>query len=176
MTIRAFEEISPRIAKTAYVDPSAVVIGDVEIGNDSSIWPMTVIRGDVNRIRIGERTSIQDNSVIHVTHAGIYHPGGHQTIIGNDVTVGHRVILHGCEVKDHCLIGMGAILLDGAIVESHVIVGAGTLVSPNKVLESGYLWLGSPAKPIRKLTDREIEQIHYSANYYVQLKNRYITQ
>lgn len=173
MAITTFEGITPHISKTAFIDPSAVVIGDVEIGDDCSIWPMTVIRGDVNSIRIGQRTSIQDNSVTHATHAGPFNPKGFMTTVGNEVTIGHRVILHGCEVKDRCLIGMGAIIMDGAVIESHVIVGAGTLVPPNKVLESGYLWLGTPAKKVRKLTDREIEQISYSANYYVQLKNKH---
>jgi len=173
MTIRTFENKTPQIASSAFIDPTAVIIGDVKIGEDSSIWPHTVVRGDILKIRIGQRTSIQDNSVMHVTHAGKFNPDGFATIIGNDVTVGHRVILHGCEIKDKCLIGMGSIIMDDVVIESNVLLGAGSLVTPGKVLESGYLWMGAPVKKVRPLTEKEFTQIKYSANYYVELKNRY---
>ncbi len=174
MPIRSFESATPTIASTAFVDATAVVIGDVTIQADSSIWPNAVIRGDIHHIQIGQRTSIQDNSVIHVTHAGPFNPDGFATTVGNNVTVGHRVILHGCDIKDNCLIGMGSVVMDGAVIESNVFLGAGSLVTPGKVLESGYLWMGAPAKKIRKLSAKELEQIEYSANYYAQLKDRHL--
>ena len=173
--MRNFENNQPKKSESAYIDSAATVIGDVVIGDDSSIWPCAVVRGDIHKIRIGERTSIQDGCVMHVTHAGDYNPGGYATTVGNDVTVGHRVMLHGCTVEDKCLIGIGSIIMDGAVVQSHVILGAGSLVPPGKILESGFLWLGSPAKKIRKLSDEELEYLLYSANYYVSLKNRYLS-
>jgi carbonic anhydrase/acetyltransferase-like protein (isoleucine patch superfamily) len=171
--IRPFSGIDPVIAASAFVDPSAVVIGDVHIGADSSVWPMSVIRGDVNSIRIGARTSIQDGSVIHATHDGPYTPGGAGTVIGDDVTVGHTVILHACTIHDRVLVGMGAIVMDKTVVESDVIIGAGGLVPPGKVLEAGYLYVGSPVKQVRPLTAREREQLVYSAGYYVKLAGRH---
>ncbi|NLO80965.1 MAG: gamma carbonic anhydrase family protein [Xanthomonadaceae bacterium] len=171
--IRSFQGIHPTIAASAYVDESAVVIGDVTIGEQSSIWPLAVIRGDVNRIRIGARTSIQDGSVVHATHDGPYSPGGAATTVEDDVTVGHKVILHACTVKDRVLVGMGAIIMDDAVVESDVIIGAGSLVPPGKVLESGYLYLGSPVRQVRPLTEQERERLVYSAAYYVKLADRY---
>jgi len=173
MTIRPFENKQPDVDTTTFVDDTALVLGDVQIGKNSSIWPLTVIRGDVNAIQIGNNTNIQDNSVLHVTHDGPYNPGGFDLIIGNNVTVGHRVILHGCHVGDSCLIGMGATIMDGAVIEANTLIGAGSLVTPNKHLESGYLWMGSPVRRVRKLTDEEIESIEYSAQHYVQLKNRH---
>ncbi len=173
MTIRHFENKQPDIDTTTFVDDTALVLGDVQIGKNSSVWPLTVIRGDVNTIQIGNNTNIQDNSVLHVTHDGPYNPGGFALKIGNNVTVGHRVILHGCQVGDSCLIGMGATIMDGAVIEANTLIGAGSLVTPNKHLESGYLWIGSPARKVRKLTDEEIESIEYSAQHYVQLKNRH---
>lgn len=173
MTIRNFENKQPNIHPTTFIDDTALVIGDVKIGEHSSIWSMTVVRGDVNTIQIGSYTNIQDNSVLHVTHDGPYNPGGFDLQIGNNVTVGHRVILHGCHIEDSCLIGMGATIMDGVIIESHTIVGAGSLVTPNKHLESGFLWMGSPARKVRKLTTEEIESIQYSALNYAELKNRH---
>ena len=129
--------------------------------------------GDVNTIQIGAFTNIQDNSVLHVTHDGPYNPGGYDLKIGNNVTVGHRVILHGCHIGDSCLIGMGATIMDGAVIESHNLIGAGSLVTPNKKLESGYLWMGSPIRKVRKLSEEERESIDYSASSYVKLKNRH---
>ena len=173
MTIRKFEDKQPNIDTTTFVDDTALVLGDVQIGKNSSIWPLTVIRGDVNTIQIGNNTNIQDNSVLHVTHDGPYNPGGFTLKIGNNVTVGHRVILHGCQVGDSCLIGMGATIMDGAVIEANTLIGAGSLVTPNKHLESGYLWMGSPVRRVRKLTDEEIESIEYSAQHYVKLKNQH---
>ena len=174
MAIRPYKDISPSLGAGVYIDPQDAVIGDVSIGADSSIWPMCTLRGDVNHIRIGERTNIQDGSVIHVTRKRPERPQGYATIVGNDVTVGHRVTLHGCTVEDLCLIGMGALGLDGAVIRSHVLLGAGSLVSEGKELESGYLWLGRPAKRIRELTDEEMKLFAHSARNYVKLKNDYL--
>jgi carbonic anhydrase/acetyltransferase-like protein (isoleucine patch superfamily) len=173
MAIRNFENKQPHVAVSAYVDDTALVIGDVEIGEDSSIWPMCVVRGDVQSIRIGNRTSIQDGTVVHVTHDSDFHPGGQSTFIGDEVTVGHKVILHACTVENTCLIGMNAVLMDGALVKSRVIVGAGSVVPPGKVLESGYLYVGSPVKQIRRLHERELAFLQYSAQHYVRLKERH---
>ncbi len=173
MTIRNFENKMPDIHATTFVDDTALVLGEVKIGANSSIWPLTVIRGDVNCIEIGSNTNIQDNSVLHVTHDGPYNPGGFDLKIGNNVTVGHRVILHGCYIKDSCLIGMGATIMDGVVIESNTLIGAGSLVTPNKHIEAGYLWMGSPVRKVRKLTDEEIKSIEYSALNYVKLKNRH---
>ncbi len=175
MNIRAFKQYQPEIDTSAYIDESAVVIGQVSIGADSSVWPNTTIRGDVNWIKIGNNTSIQDGSVLHVTHENPDHPGsGFPLSVGSQVTVGHNVVLHGCTIEDNCLIGMGAIILDGAVIENHVFVAAGALVSPGKRLQSGYLYVGSPAKQLRKLTEKEIAGLQYSADHYVRLKNEYL--
>ena len=174
MTIRKFKGVNPKTGKGAYIDESAAVIGDVELGEDASIWPMCSIRGDVNLIRIGARSNIQDGSVIHVTHRYGELPEGHATHVGNDVTVGHKVMLHGCTVEDLCLIGMGSTVLDGAVIRSKVLLGAGSLVPEGKDLEGGYLWLGRPAKKIRELTEEEMRWFEYSAMHYVKLKNDYM--
>jgi carbonic anhydrase/acetyltransferase-like protein (isoleucine patch superfamily) len=174
MTLRPYKGVAPRLSERVYIDPQSAVIGDVTIGADSSIWPMCSLRGDVNHIRIGERTSIQDGSVLHVTHQHTARPQGNATLVGNDVTVGHKVILHGCTVEDMCLIGMGAIVLDGAVIRSHVLLGAGSLVGEGKELEGGYLWLGRPAKRMRELTEEEMKWFAYSAKHYVKLKNDYL--
>lgn len=174
MNIRNYKDAQPQLAATTYVDEAAVVIGDVIIGEDSSVWPMAVLRGDVNHIRIGARTSIQDGSVLHVTHPHEAVPEGHPLIIGNDVTVGHNVTLHGCTIHDRCLVGMGSTVLDGAVLEEGVLLGAGSLVPPGKTLEGGYLWIGSPVKRARPLTEAEIAWFGYSANHYVKLKNDYM--
>ncbi len=173
MNIRGFEGRVPRIAAGAYIDPMALVIGDVEIGADSSLWPGVVARGDIHYIRIGARTNIQDGSILHVTHDSEYAPGGHPLVVGDDVTVGHQVTLHACTVEDKCLIGMGSVVLDGAIVRSGAMVGAGSLVSPGKELEGGYLWLGQPARRVRPLTDKEKAYLDYSAAHYVRLARRH---
>src|ERR1700722_762395 len=172
--IRAYRDKTPRLGTGVYVDPAAVVIGDVELGDDVSIWPFVVVRGDVNYIRIGARTNIQDGSVLHVTHDGPYTPGGFPLVIGSDVTVGHGAILHACTVDDACLIGMHATVLDGVRVCRHSMIGAGAMVSPGKIVGEGELWLGNPARCVRKLTDAQIEQLYYSARHYVRLKNDYV--
>lgn len=174
MTIKTYKEFSPNIAAKVFVDDTALVIGDVTLGEDASIWPMCVLRGDVNRIQVGGRTNIQDGSVLHVTHPHKTIPGGFALTIGDNVTVGHKVILHGCHVHDNCLIGMGSTVMDGAVIQPYVILGAGSLVSPGKVLEGGHLWLGSPARKVRPLTDNEHKWIDYSATHYVNLKNDYL--
>jgi len=173
MTIRKFEQYTPKIADSAFVDESALVTGNVVIGADSSIWPMCSVRGDIHSIRIGERSNIQDGSILHVSHDSEFAPGGHALSIGDDVTVGHNAVVHACIVEDLCLIGIGAVLLDGAVIRSGAIVGAGSLVTPGKDLEGGYLWLGSPAKRARELTDREKAFLEYSAAHYVDVKNRH---
>ena len=175
MAIRSFQGIAPTLGDRVYVDPAATVIGDVVLGDDVSIWPGTVIRGDVNFIRIGARSNVQDGSVIHVTHDGPYgQPGGFATVSGADVTIGHGAIVHACVIEDACLIGMGATVLDGAVVRTHGFVGAGAVVPPGKVVGSGELWLGNPARCVRRLSDTEIEQLHYSAGHYVRLKDKYL--
>lgn len=171
--IRRFEDFTPIIDKDAWLDPMSLVIGDVRIGARSSMWPGAVARGDINRIRIGSETNIQDGSVLHNSHDGPFMPGGSPLIVGDRVTVGHKAVLHGCEIGDDCLIGMGAILMDKVIVESGVMVGAGSLVPPGKRLQSGYLYTGSPARQARPLTDREKEYFAYSAGYYVKLAQRH---
>ncbi len=171
--IRSFRGISPRIGAGSYIDESAVVIGDVEMGENCTVWPVTVSRGDINKIRIGAHTNIQDGSVLHVTHRGEYSPEGAELIIGNEVTIGHKALLHGCRIGDQCLIGMGSIVTDNAVVEDEVMIGSGSLVPPNKVLESGYLYLGNPVEQKRPLTDREIEFLSYVSEHYVLLKESY---
>lgn len=172
-SIRTFDGQTPRLGESVWVDPSAVVIGDVMIGDHSSVWPMTTLRGDVNSIRIGNRSNIQDGSVLHVTHANPASPEGFSLQVGDDVTAGHKVILHGCSIGDRCLIGMGAIVMDGARLESDIILAAGSLVTEGKVLEGGYLWCGSPAKRLRKLTGRELEFLPYVAGHYVKLAEKH---
>ena len=172
--IRAFEGITPAISASTFIDEMAVVIGNVRIGEDSSVWPTTVIRGDVNTITIGNRTSIQDGSVLHVNHDDEHNPGGDPLSVGDNVTVGHKVMLHGCTIMDRCLIGMSSTILDRVVVEPNTIIGAGSLVSPGKVLESGYLYVGTPARQIRKLRDEELDYLDLAAEYYVRLKSKYM--
>ncbi|ACV27951.1 gamma carbonic anhydrase family protein [Kangiella koreensis] len=176
MTIRKFNQHQPQLGDKVYVDQTALVVGNVHIGEDSSIWPMAVLRGDVHSIHIGARTSIQDGTVCHVTHAGPYDPEGHDLYVGDNVTIGHKAILHGCRIESNCLIGMGTVVMDGALIKENVIVGANSLVPPGRVLESGYLWVGSPARKIRKLTEEETDFFRYSADNYVKLKNQYLDQ
>ena len=173
--LRPFRDRLPTLGARAYVDPAASVIGDVVLGDDVSVWPFTVVRGDVNFIRVGDRTNLQDGSVIHVSHDGPHAKlGGFATRIGNDVTIGHKAIIHACTIEDAVLIGMGAIVLDGAVVRKHGFVGAGALVPPGKVVGEGELWLGNPAKKTRLLSDAEIEALYYSAGHYVRLKDEYL--
>lgn len=174
MTLRALEDIHPQLAEGVYVDDLALVVGDVYIGEDSSIWPFTVVRGDVNQIRIGARTNLQDNCVVHVSHDSHYQPGGYATLIGDEVTVGHQVILHGCQIGNRSLIGMGSIIMDNVVIEAETIIGAGSLVTEGKTLAGGYLWMGRPAKRVRELTSEERQRLHYSAHHYVRLKTRHL--
>jgi carbonic anhydrase/acetyltransferase-like protein (isoleucine patch superfamily) len=168
--IKAYGDSYPRIHPSVYLSENVFVIGDVEIGEDSSVWFGSVIRGDVNYIRIGKRTNIQDNSVIHVTH------DTHPTVIGDNVTVGHRVILHGCFLGNNILVGMGATVMDGVRIEDFVLIGAGALITPNKKIPSGVLVAGVPAKIVRDLREEELELIRESADNYVRYKNTYLKE
>lgn len=163
----------PRVAKSAFVHESSTLIGDAVISDDCSIWPQAVVRADVNSIQVGPRSNIQDSAVIHVTHKSTTNPKGWPVNIGSDVTIGHKACLHGCDIGNEVLIGIGAIVLDGAKVQDQVVVAAGALVAPGKVLESGYLYVGSPAKKVRPLTASEKAFFKYSAQMYIDLKNSY---
>ncbi len=174
MAIRKYLDITPTIAPSAFVDEMALVIGDVTIGEDASLWPMVVARGDVHSITIGARTNIQDGSVLHVTAANEFNPGGNALVIGNDVTVGHGAILHACTIGNFSLVGMGATVLDGAVIDDRVMIGAGSLVAPGKKLESGYLYVGSPARQARPLKEKELAWLEYSSAHYVALKNNHM--
>lgn len=167
-TVRTFAGKRPIVGRGAFLAETCAVIGDVEIGDESSIWYGTVVRGDVMPIRIGARTSIQDNTVIHVTSdfSG--------TIIGNDCTIGHSAIIHACTIEDECLIGMGAIILDGARVGRGSFVGAGALVTPGTDIAPGSFVLGAPARRTRAVSDKEREQIAYGAQHYVELARGYL--
>ena len=174
MTTKQFDGHTPNFDESVYVDDSAVLAGDITIGKDSSVWPIVAARGDVNKIRIGERTNIQDGSVLHVSRPSQLNPDGYPLIIGNDVTVGHKCMLHGCKIADNVLVGMGAIVLDGAIIESEVLIAAGSLVPPRKRLESGYLYVGNPVVKKRPLKDKERAFFKDTAANYVLLKNKYM--
>ena len=172
--IRPFLDKHPQLGKRVYVDPSASVIGDVVLEDDVSVWPGSVIRGDVNHVRIAARSNIQDGSVIHVSHASPYNKGGYPTVIGEGVTVGHGCIIHACTIGDYCLIGMGAVVLDGAVIEANAFIGAGAVVGPGKRVGRGELWVGNPARPARALSTQDIEGLGYSADHYVRLKDQYL--
>lgn len=174
--IRPYKTTFPQIGLRTMLDSTSVVIGDVRIADDVGIWPLVVIRGDVNYVAIGARSNIQDGSVLHVTHKSAHNPQGNPLIVGEDVTVGHKVMLHGCTIGNRVLVGMGSILLDGAVIEDDVMIGAGSLVPQGKRLESGYLYLGSPVKQIRPLKEAELEGLKYSANNYVKWKDEYLDQ
>jgi carbonic anhydrase/acetyltransferase-like protein (isoleucine patch superfamily) len=175
--LRPFNGITPRLGERVFIDPACTVIGDVHIGDDSSIWPGTIIRGDVNHIRIGARSNIQDGSILHVSHDGPSgKPVGFPTLIGDDVTIGHGAIIHACSIGNACLIGMGATVLDGAVIEDHGFVGAGAVIPPGKTVRSGELWLGNPAKCVRTLSEQDIAQLYYSAQHYVRLKDMYLAE
>ena len=176
MNIRPYLDQFPSLGERVYIDPAASVIGKVTLGDDVSIWPGCVVRGDVNFIRIGARSNVQDGTVIHVSHDGPHaRLGGFATVIGEDVTIGHKAIIHACRIEDAALIGMGAVLLDGAVVRKHGFIGAGALVAPGKVIGEAELWLGNPARKVRVLSDAEIEGLYYSAQHYVRLKDQYLT-
>ncbi|MBU3004240.1 gamma carbonic anhydrase family protein [Paraglaciecola arctica] len=172
--MRTYLGISPVCGEFTYIDQSSVIIGDVNLAVDVSVWPLVSIRGDVNSIVIGARTNIQDGSILHVTRKSPNNPDGNPLIIGDDVTVGHNCILHGCTLGDRVLIGMGAIIMDGVTVESDVLIAAGSVIPPNKTLASGYLYKGNPAQQARKLRENEVTFLKQSALNYVELKNTYL--
>lgn len=174
--LQAFQSHVPQLAEGVYVHPSANIIGQVQIGPHSSVWPSVAIRGDVNFIRIGAESNIQELSSLHVNHRSPQDPQGAPLVIGDRVTIGHMVILHGCTIEDESLIGMGSIVMDKAVVQRHVLLGAGSLVPEGKVLESGYLYMGRPAKQVRALTAEEINELRQSAAMYVKLKQAYLDQ
>ncbi|WP_168014988.1 gamma carbonic anhydrase family protein [Halomonas salinarum] len=174
--LRTHKGHTPQLGERVYIDPACVVLGDVELGDDCSVWPMAVVRGDMHRIRIGARTSVQDGSVLHITHASDFNPGGHPLTIGEDVTIGHKAILHGCTLGNRILVGMGATVMDGTVVEDEVIIAAGALVTPGKRLESGHVYGGSPAKALRPLKDSERAFFRYTAGNYVKLKDDYLSE
>jgi carbonic anhydrase/acetyltransferase-like protein (isoleucine patch superfamily) len=173
-SLRSYRGIAPTLGQRVYVDCAATVIGDVTLGDDVSIWPGAVLRGDVHHIRVGARSNVQDGTIVHVTHDGPYSPGGFPTIIGEDVTIGHGAVIHACTIEDFCLIGMHATVLDGATIKKYGFVGAGSLIAPGKVVGERELWLGNPAKFVRLLSDRQIEQLQYSASHYVEVKDEYL--
>lgn len=174
MPLRRYNNVTPTVGSNVYIDLSSVIVGDVSIGDNSSIWPLVAARGDVNNIEIGQRTNIQDGTVLHVTRKSASNPEGYPLIIGDDVTVGHKCMLHGCQLGNRILVGMGAIIMDGAIVQDDVFIGAGTLVPPNKTLESGYLYVGNPMQKKRPLKESETAFLKQSAINYVNLKNDYL--
>lgn len=173
---RPYKGVYPALSEGVFVDPSAVLVGDIHIGKDSSVWPLVAARGDVNRIRIGERTNIQDGCVLHVTRTSFDDEEGFPLTIGDDVTLGHRAMLHGCTLGNRILVGMAAVIMDGAVVGDDVIIGGGALIAPGKFLESGYLYVGSPARRMRALNDEEKEFLKTSAANYVLLKNDYLAE
>lgn len=174
--IRDFFGKKPQIHDSAYIDEAATVIGDVELAEDVSIWPQASVRGDLLKITVGKGSNIQDCCSLHTAEIPHQSGEGFPLTIGENTVVGHMAVLHGCTIGDGCLIGMGSVVLDGAIIESEVILGAGSLVPPGKKLESGYMYLGSPAKQIRPLTDKEKKAIVANAENYVLTKNRYKQQ
>ncbi|HSN13417.1 MAG TPA: gamma carbonic anhydrase family protein [Anaeromyxobacteraceae bacterium] len=168
--IRPFGGKTPVVPVSVFVAKGAVVLGDVEIGERSSIWFGCVLRGDVNHIRIGARTNVQDLTAIHVTSKT------HPTIVGDEVTIGHRVVLHGCRIEDRCLVGIGSVVMDGAVIGPESVVGAGALVPPGMVVPPRTLVMGSPAKVKRELSTGEIEALHKSAENYVEYAARYAAE
>ncbi len=172
--LRSYKGVFPTCGKRVYIDESAILIGELTLGDDVSIWPFACVRADVNHIKIGKRTNIQDGSILHVTHKNANNPEGFPLLIGKDVTIGHRVMLHGCTIGNRVLVGMGTTILDGALIEDEVMIGAASLVPPNKVLVSGYLYLGTPVKQVRPLTKKERAYLSVSASNYVNTKNDYL--
>lgn len=174
--LRSYKGIFPTLGERVYIDPSCVLVGDITLGDDVGIWPLVAARGDVNHIRIGNRSNIQDGSVLHVTHKNKENPEGYPLVIGEDVTVGHKVMLHGCTIGNRVLVGMGAIVLDGVVIEDEVMIGAGSLVPPGKRLESGYLYVGSPVKQARPLKEAERAFLQKSSDNYVLTKDEYLAE
>lgn len=175
MPLSNYQDSNPQLATGVYHHASAQIIGSVSIGADSSIWCNAVLRGDVNEISIGVGSNVQDLTMCHVSHKTEKKPQGSPLVIGDYVTIGHSVILHGCRIGNEVLVGMGSIVMDDVIVPDHVMIGAGSLISPGKVLESGYLYMGRPAEKIRPLTEAEIAWLRYSAEHYIRVKNNYLT-
>ncbi|MFL0811248.1 MAG: gamma carbonic anhydrase family protein [Agarilytica sp.] len=175
-SVRPFNGAHPSFGERVFVDDAAVVIGDVELGDDVSVWPLAVVRGDMHKIKVGARTSVQDNSVLHITHASDFNPGGWPLTIGEDVTIGHGACLHGCTIGNRVLVGIGSTVLDGAVVEDEVVIAAGTLVPPGKTLKSGFLYVGSPAKQARPLKESERNFFTYTTSNYVKLKDQYLAE
>ncbi len=171
--IRSYLEHTPQVDNSCYIDSMAVVIGDVHLAENVSVWPFAVVRGDVNSIRIGKNSNVQDHCMLHVSHKKADKPEGSPLIIGEDVTIGHHVILHGCTIGNRVLVGIKTVILDDVIIEDDVMIGAGSLVPPRKRLESGYLHVGSPVQKVRPLTDKEKEFLPYSARHYVKVANNY---
>lgn len=176
INLRSFRGKNPHVGQRVLIDPSAVVLGEVTLADDVSVWPQVAIRGDMHRISVGARTSVQDGSILHITHAGPFNPDGWPLDIGCDVTIGHRAVLHGCTIGNRVLVGMSATVMDGAVVEDDVVIAAGALVTPGKRLRSGYLYTGSPAREMRQLSEKELAYFTYSANNYVRLKDQHLAE
>ncbi|MGB6187558.1 MAG: gamma carbonic anhydrase family protein [Aeromonas molluscorum] len=176
LRLRSYQGKYPQLGARSYVDPCATLVGDIHLGDDASIWPMVAARGDVNHIRIGARSNIQDGTVLHLSRRSAGNPDGYPLLIGEDVTVGHKAMLHGCTIGNRVLVGMGAIILDGVVVEDEVMIGAGSLVPPGKLLESGFLYMGNPVKQARSLRPAEIAFLKTSADNYVLLKDEYLQE
>ena len=174
MPLERYMGVFPRLGERVFVHASSAVIGDVALGDDVSVWPNVSLRGDVNRIVVGEGTNIQDNTACHVTHVHAGDPEGAPLLIGRHTTIGHSAILHGCTIGDECLVGMGSLVLDHAVLEDRVFLAAGSLVPPGKRLEGGWLWMGRPAAKVRPLTDAEIAHLRYSAEHYIETKDHYL--
>lgn len=175
MAIEPYRGVVPTLGKGVFVHAAATVIGDVILGDGVSVWPGAVIRGDVNSIRIGARANVQDGAILHVSRASARHPEGAPLRIGDAVTLGHGVILHGCTVHDECLIGMGALVMDHAVLEPRVLLGAGSLVPEGRVLQTGWLYVGRPALPVRRLNEDELAAFARQADNYVRLAAEYPT-
>jgi len=176
MPISRYLDSSPQLADGVYLHPSAQVIGDAQLAQHVSVWCNAVIRADVNRVVIGAGTNIQDFAMCHVSHKTANKPNGSPLVIGNHVTIAHAVILHGCEIGDECLIGMGTIVMDDVVIPRHVMIGAGSLVPPGKHLESGFLYVGRPVEKVRPLSASEIAYLRYSAEHYIRIKNNYLAE
>ena len=174
--IRSYQGHTPKLGERVMIDPSAVVLGDLVVGDDVSVWPQCAVRADMHRIRIGSRTNIQDGSVLHITHASDFNGAGYPLTIGDDVTVGHNAVLHGCTIGNRVLVGIGSVVMDGVVVEDEVMIGAGSLVTPGKTLTSGWLYAGSPARQVREITERERTFLTYSAKNYVKLKEQFLAE
>ena len=176
LSLRSFQGKVPDIGQRVLIDPSAVVLGGVVLGDDVSVWPQVAIRGDMHQITVGDRTSVQDGCILHITHAGPYNANGWPLSIGSDVTIGHSATLHGCKIGHRVLVGMSATVMDGAVVEDDVVIAAGALITPGKQLRSGFLYAGSPAREVRPLSEKELAYFIYSAGHYVKLKDLHIAE